>query len=233
MRLILLFLLVTSNLASLYCQNIDTLYVTKYKITKEKGNFEYYYIIKHDSANRFLYHVNLYLKSNSLKSKFTLQLKEAFANKSTLIKILEKDDYTVIGKELSYSDSGKLESESVYSENGKIEYSRSYLDNGDTVYMYTDVMPSFPAEFDVRKFLEKNCTMPEEVRQGKVSGKVIVRFVVDEKGGIEFPTVIKTLSPMCDAEAIRITRQIPNLIPGSLNGKNVKIFMALPIYFRR
>ena len=233
MRLILLFQLVTVTFANLYSQNVDTLYVTKDKITKEKGNFNYFYIIKHDSANRFLYHVNLYQKSNTLKSKFTIQSKEVFINKSTLIKMLNNDDYMRIGKELIYSDSGKLESESSYSANGKIEYDRSYLDNGDTVYMYTDVMPSFPAGFNVKEFLEKNCTPPEEVKQGKVSGKVIVRFVIDEKGGIQNPTVIKTLSPLCDAEAIRITSLIPNMIPATLNGKNVKVFMAIPIYFRR
>ena len=219
--------------ANLYCQTVDTLYVTKNKITKEKGSFDYYYIIKHDSANRFLYHVKLYQKSNTLKSKFTMQSKEDFLNKSTLIKMLDKDDYMRIGKEISYSETGKLESESNYSINGEIEYSRSYLDNGDTVYIYTDVMPSFPVGFNTTEFLEKNCVLPEEVKHGKVSGKVIVRFVIDEKGRIQFPTVIRTLSPVCDAEAIRVTSLIPNMIPATLNGKNVKVFMAIPTYFRR
>ena len=231
MRLILLLQFVTFTFANLYCQNIDTLYVTNYKIAKEKGNFDYYYIIKQDSNNRSLIHISLYLKSKSLKSNFTIQLKDG--NKSTLIKKLEKEDYTKIGKELSFSDSGKLESESSYSANGKIEYSRSYLDNGDTVYIYTDVMPSFPSGFNINEFFEKNCTLPAEVKQGKVSGKVIVRFVIDEKGGIQTPTVIKTLSPTCDAEAIRITSQIPNLIPGTLKGKPVKVYMAIPINFKR
>jgi hypothetical protein len=229
MRLILLIQLATVSFANLYCQNVDTLYITKNKITKEKGIFDYYYIIKHDSANRFLYHVNLYKKSNSLKSKFTIQSKEEFINDSKLIKMLDKDDYMRIGKDISYSETGNIESESSYGINGKIEYSRSYLDNGDTVYIYTNVMPSFPFGFNLSEFFRKNCSA--EVKQGKVSGKVIVRYVVDEKGGIQFPTVIRTLSPVCDAEAIRITNLIPNMIPGTLNGRAVKVFMIIPIIF--
>jgi hypothetical protein len=55
MKILLLFLLVSGTCQRLYSQNVDILYVTKNKIIKEKGNFEFYYVIQRDPNNRFLY----------------------------------------------------------------------------------------------------------------------------------------------------------------------------------
>jgi TonB family protein len=61
---------------------------------------------------------------------------------------------------------------------------------------------------------------------------VVVKFVVNEDGSISDIKVIKSFFPSLDAEAIRVTKLLSKFIPGTQEGKPVRVKFVLPITFR-
>lgn len=68
----------------------------------------------------------------------------------------------------------------------------------------------------------------------KLTGKVFVRFIVDETGKIEDVNIIKSFGKdgeEYDKEAIRVILSMPNWNPGTIGGKPVSCFYSLPVFF--
>lgn len=63
------------------------------------------------------------------------------------------------------------------------------------------------------------------------SGTVLVRFIVSKTGKIEDIVVLQSLNQMCDREAVRLIKSIPDWKPGQINGKNVNTYFTIPIIF--
>ena len=92
-------------------------------------------------------------------------------------------------------------------------------------------MPSFPGGISaLMKFLEKNIHYPDN--KASVSGRVIVRFQINEDGSIDKVRIAKSFFPEFDEEAIRVVKAMPRWIPGKLMGERVKVSYTLPITFR-
>ena len=96
-----------------------------------------------------------------------------------------------------------------------------------------EVMPSFPGgDAALMQFLRDNLKYPViEAEQG-ISGRVVLRFVVGEDGTIRNVEIVKSLSPGCDKEAIRVTKTMPTWIPGRQNGRPVPVYFSLPVRFQ-
>lgn len=102
----------------------------------------------------------------------------------------------------------------------------------DSVYKFADVMPAYPGGQDsLIAFISKHLIYPEKARKDSTVGMVIVQFVVDEKGNVTNPKIIKSLSPECDAEVIRVLSTMPSWHPGKNKGKKVKTLFTLPVRF--
>ena len=103
----------------------------------------------------------------------------------------------------------------------------------DFVYDVVEQMPSFPgghqALFD---YLDKNIKYPAKAVKNKIQGRVIVQFIVDEKGRLSDIKVAKKVEPYLDAEAVRVVKAMPRWNPGMQNGKAVKVRYTLPVTFR-
>jgi TonB family protein len=103
----------------------------------------------------------------------------------------------------------------------------------DFVYDVVEKMPSFPgghqALFD---YLDKNIKYPAKAVKNKIQGRVIVQFIVDEKGNLSDVKVAKSVEPYLDAEAVRVVKSMPRWNPGMQNGKAVKVRYTLPVTFR-
>ncbi len=93
-----------------------------------------------------------------------------------------------------------------------------------------DVMPK-PA-FDLGAYLGENLHYPEHAINHNKQGRVLVKFVVNEDGSISDIELVKGFEDECNAEALRVVKNMPNWIPGKLEGKNVKVFFTLPIRFK-
>lgn len=58
------------------------------------------------------------------------------------------------------------------------------------------------------KFIKENLRYPEEAKESRIEGDVIVKYKVSDKGEVFDPEIIKGLGYGCDEEAIRLVRMI-------------------------
>ena len=109
-------------------------------------------------------------------------------------------------------------------------------DDSVVPYYDCDYRPSFLGSRDPRVFLEKwvytYMKYPKEAVKNGIQGRVLVDFVIDEKGKVRDVKVLKGVDPLLDAEAVRIISASPDWKPGWLRGKKVKSRMSLYVEFR-
>ena len=116
----------------------------------------------------------------------------------------------------------------------KIEtYSIQKNSNIYKAYEAVEQMPYFPGgESEMMKFIRENIQYPASAKEYGIQGRVILRFVVTETGTIENITVLRSLDPACDKEAIRLLKSMPKWIPGKQNDEIVSVYYTLPIAFK-
>ncbi len=103
--------------------------------------------------------------------------------------------------------------------------------NNDTgKFTYTEVMPK--ADFNLNEYLSKTLVYPKYARKKGIEGRVIVRFVVDEDGGIADVKVMKGIGGGCDEEAERVISEMPYWQPGYQNGRAVRVYYTIPLNFK-
>lgn len=103
-------------------------------------------------------------------------------------------------------------------------------------YNECDLKPSFLGSTDPRVFMQKwvyaYLKYPQEaVRQG-IQGRVLVDFIIDEKGKVRDVKVLKGVDPLLDAEAVKVISASPDWKPGRLRGEKVKSELSLYVEFR-
>jgi len=79
--------------------------------------------------------------------------------------------------------------------------------------------------------LQSRIRYPEMARRAGIEGRVYVQFIVNERGEVEDPRVIRGIGGGCDEEAIRAVRQA-QFRPGMQRGRPVRVQYSLPIVFR-
>jgi len=100
------------------------------------------------------------------------------------------------------------------------------------VFDVVEEMPQYPGGPQALfKFLSENVHYPAEAEKAGIQGRVIATFVVEKDGSISQPTVVKSVNPLLDAEAIRVISAMPNWIPGKQNGKVVRVKYTVPLSF--
>jgi len=103
---------------------------------------------------------------------------------------------------------------------------------GNIIYDVVEKMPEYQGgDVELMNFLKKNLIYPEAEKNKNIQGNVIVFFVVNTLGKIEQAKVLKSLSPECDKEALRVINLMTNWIPGKQNGVPVSVRYTLPIKF--
>ena len=101
------------------------------------------------------------------------------------------------------------------------------------VYEIVQVEPEYPGGInELLKTLGMNLRYPAEAMATNIQGRVVVRFVVTEKGKIASPEGIKSVSPELDAEAIRAIQTLSDFNPGTIDGKPVSVYYILPVTFK-
>lgn len=96
-----------------------------------------------------------------------------------------------------------------------------------------DVMPQYPGlGRELLKFIAQSIKYPTDAQEAGVQGRVICSFVVDKKGNIVEPKIIRGIDPSLDAEALRVIGMMPRWTPGRQDGKAVRVLYTVPITFR-
>lgn len=105
--------------------------------------------------------------------------------------------------------------------------------NKNSVYDVVEQMPSFPGGISgLRTYLNQNIRYPAEAQENCVQGRVVVSFVVGKDGHISNVTVLRSVEPSLDKEAIRVVRNMPRWSPGKQGGEPVRVRYNVPVSFR-
>ena len=81
------------------------------------------------------------------------------------------------------------------------------------------------------EYLAKNINYPPIAQENGIEGRVVLRFVVDEVGGISDVQVLRDIGGGCGQEAIRVVKKMPKWKPGKQRGRAVKQYYTLPVKF--
>ena len=108
------------------------------------------------------------------------------------------------------------------------------IDTGNIIFEVVEQMPQFPGgEAALLEFISKNITrQPMAQSNNGIGEKVICRFIVEKDGSITNITILRSLNPACDKEAIRVLKLLPKFIPGKLNGRVVRVYYTLSVIFK-
>ena len=105
--------------------------------------------------------------------------------------------------------------------------------NRNSVYDVVEQMPSFPGGISgLRTYLNQNIRYPAEAQETCAQGRVVVSFVVGKDGHISDVTVLRSVDPSLDKEAVRVIRNMPRWTPGKQGGEPVKVRYNVPVSFR-
>ena len=105
--------------------------------------------------------------------------------------------------------------------------------NSNSVYDVVEQMPSFPGGISgLRTYLNQNIRYPAEAQETCAQGRVVVSFVVGKDGHISDVTVLRSVDPSLDKEAVRVIRNMPRWTPGKQGGEPVKVRYNVPVSFR-
>lgn len=105
--------------------------------------------------------------------------------------------------------------------------------NRNSVYDVVEQMPSFPGGISgLKTYLNQNTRYPAVAQENCVQGRVVVSFVVEKDGHISDVTVLRSVDPSLDKEAVRVIRNMPRWTPGKQGGEPVKVRYNVPVSFR-
>ncbi len=94
-------------------------------------------------------------------------------------------------------------------------------------------LPQYPGgAVEFMKWLTKNLRYPAAAQQRKVQGKVQAVFYVEKDGSITGLKVVKSLSPECDKEALRVLSMMPKWQPGIQHDQPCRTKVCIPIVFK-
>ena len=105
----------------------------------------------------------------------------------------------------------------------------------DEIFLFPDSAAVPVGGFDeFYNYLLMNLRYPKEAREAKITGKVIVEFVVEKDGSISSQNikVLKSPHKSLSKEGIRLIKNGPKWIPGKLKGVPVRTKKMMPITFR-
>jgi protein TonB len=101
------------------------------------------------------------------------------------------------------------------------------------VFVVVEEMPAFPGgDKAMMEFIYANISYPEIAKENNIQGRVVLRFCVTYKGGVDQVTVIKGVDPSLNDEAVRVIKMLPAWKPGKQGGKPVNVWYSVPVTFQ-
>ena len=166
-----------------------------------------------------------------------------------------KNEHTVINGNGLFEENGKKSSTKGNLKNGlkdgewkgfneitKYQYSDIYNNgkfisgksiNSEGIERHYDALESRPLPpkgiNDFYKFIGASFVKTKEAVINKITGKIIVQFVIEKNGKIVEPKILKPLGYGLDEEAMRVIALYENWIPGQQRGVPVRILYSIPI----
>ncbi len=83
-----------------------------------------------------------------------------------------------------------------------------------------------------RKYISANVQYPPLALENEIQGTVWVKFEIDEEGNLINPSILRSIDPLLDAEAIRVISASPKWQPAKRGGQYVKESCTTPVKFK-
>ncbi len=98
---------------------------------------------------------------------------------------------------------------------------------------FVDIRPQFPGgEAALLQYINKERVYPREAYEARVSGRVLVGFVIDVDGSVSNVRVQRASDPRLECEACRIVSVMPRWEAGMIGSRKVPVYYVLAIPFR-
>lgn len=102
-----------------------------------------------------------------------------------------------------------------------------------TEYQPEEIMPQFPGgDAALLEWLRNTMQYPGYAKDYHIEGTMLIGFVIDKDGSVIEPTILKSVDPSLDKEALRVIGAMPKWTPGMQKGKLVQVRYQVPIRFR-
>ena len=112
-------------------------------------------------------------------------------------------------------------------------YAQVQHDNDTVIFIDVEEPPTFPGgDSAMVAYLKHNLHYPPAEKEKGIQGRVFVGFVIEKDGSVSSVEVKRGIGEECDAEAVRVVKEMPNWEPGKQSGIVVRMAMVLPISFK-
>ncbi len=99
------------------------------------------------------------------------------------------------------------------------------------IFVVVEDNPIFP-EGNVTAWINKRIKYPTIAQENGITGRVIVKFVIEKDGSVTNVEVLRGVDPSLDKEAVRVINLMPKWRPGKQRGRSVRVAYTLPIIFQ-
>jgi periplasmic protein TonB len=145
----------------------------------------------------------------------------------------DKIDNSVIGDQnITEGKEGNFEIDMVNPPT-QVEIKQVDLKINDDPINFVEQQPEFIGGVKAMyKFISQNLIYPKQASNSGVSGKVILKFIVERDGSVTNIEILKGIGFGCDESAINALKLMPNWNPGKQNGTAVRVYYTIPINFQ-
>lgn len=102
--------------------------------------------------------------------------------------------------------------------------------SGNLTFTVAEQMPRFRGNMNA--WIASHLQYPAKAAENGEQGRVFVRFLVEKDGSITNASVILSVEPDLDREALRLVNSMPRWIPGMNNGEAAAVWYTCPITFK-
>ena len=118
------------------------------------------------------------------------------------------------------------------------------ITNSDDIFTTVEQMPIFITdckgteqerracgEKALLNFIYKHIKYPTIARENNITGKIVVRFIIEKNGSISNIEIIRNVGAELGEEMVRVIKKIPpqSWEAGKQNGQSVRVQLYLPI----
>lgn len=118
------------------------------------------------------------------------------------------------------------------SENEPIAPAITDMNGNDLPLRVVEQLPEFPGGMSqMMTWLSHALRYPKNAQNNKITGTVMVSFVVEKDGSLKHFRMVKSANEILNQEALRVLRMMPKWTPGMNHGKPCRTVVAVPIVF--
>ena len=102
------------------------------------------------------------------------------------------------------------------------------------VYVFVEQFPELQdggGQPAIVQAIMNNLQYPEVAPTDQRTGRVLVSFIVTDRGEVQAVNVVKGLGAAYDAAVVAAVQKLPKFVPGRQDGKAVNVSFTVPVLF--